>query len=155
MSTTTSTQQLTSAHEDMKRAWEIHQNADTLLHSRLSAFAIAQSFLVSGHVLSVNGMLLKANAYTIFVATSIAVLGAVSSLLFLMICTRLVMGLERLKKDYLLPNDIVYRHYLLRITGARVLDEGFLRWVIPMFFPGCMLIFWLVIITRFCFAPPL
>jgi hypothetical protein len=114
-----------------------------------------QSFLVSGHVLSVNGLLVKANSYNIFLATSIAVLGVVSSLLFLMICTRLVMGLERLKKDYLLPNDPVYKHYLLRITGARVLDEVFLRWVIPMFFPGCMIIFWLIVVARFWFAPPL
>jgi hypothetical protein len=33
--------------QTLKRAWEIHQNADILLHNRLSAFAIAQSFLVS------------------------------------------------------------------------------------------------------------
>jgi hypothetical protein len=48
-----STSPSTPDPEETKRAWEIHQNADTLLHSRLSAFAIAQSFLVSGHVLSV------------------------------------------------------------------------------------------------------
>jgi hypothetical protein len=155
MMTTTSDQQKTLDQKNTKRAWEIHQNADTLLHSRLSAFAIAQSFLVSGHVLSVNGLLIKATSYTIFLANAIAVLGVVSSVLFLMICSRLVMGLERLKKDYLLPNDPVYKHYLLRITGMRVLDEGLLRWVIPMFFPGCMLIFWLVVVVRFWVAPPL
>jgi hypothetical protein len=58
-----STSPSTPDPEETKRAWEIHQNADTLLHSRLSAFAIAQSFLVSGHVQSVNGLTLKASIY--------------------------------------------------------------------------------------------
>src|SRR5262249_35490026 len=102
-------------------------------HNRLSAFAIAQSFLVSGHVLSVNGLLLKTNPYSRFLAIVIAVLGVISSMLFLLICRRLVRGLERLKADYLLPHDPVYKHYLLEIRGMCVLDEGLLRWVIPVF----------------------
>lgn len=143
-----------STLEDLERAWEIHKNADALLHSRLSAFAIAQSFLVSGHVLSVNGLLVRLNHYDMFLAIAIAILGLVSSFLFIMICTRLVFGLERLKQDYLVPNDPIYAHYHLRTRGVRVLDEGLLRWVIPLFFPGCMLVFWLAVSVRFWFVPP-
>jgi hypothetical protein len=135
----------------INRAWQYHENADSLFHSRLTSFVTSQSFLIAGYVASFymqssNGF---PEWYSIKVRLSVAVLGMLYSAAFFLVSNWLYQGMERLKRKYLAGKsrddpigDPVYKQYYYRTKWHAVLGEGKIGLIIPWGLPLGTLLFW-------------
>jgi len=83
--------------DNFQRAFEIHKDADSQLHTRVSTFVVSQSFLVAGYF----------NSYQHRLHFMMPILGLLFCYIYFKYCNRLVNGIEFLKQQYLerLPNN--------------------------------------------------
>jgi hypothetical protein len=116
-------------------AWEIHKDADSLLHSRVNSFFIAQTFFVPGFVLAFNS--------TSFGSSIVAVL---ISVIAIVICVEtyrlnksLIKGITMLKNK-LSDENPVYKEYI------QTCREGIGQSFLPCRLPVYLAVFWLVMV---------
>jgi hypothetical protein len=64
----------------LNKAWEFHKDADSLLHSRISSFVLAQSFLILGYIGSISSVLQHHHPTIVRLASGGATIGGLSFL---------------------------------------------------------------------------
>jgi hypothetical protein len=126
--------------EQLARAWNYHQGADQLLHMRIQAMLVAQSFLVGSFVGLRAGRDMAKSSFAPLDALSLGIVAvAVASTLALIRVNRaLSNGLRQLKTSYL-ELDPIYKTY---IDVVRAGPFGSAR-LLSLWLPMTFLIFWL------------
>jgi hypothetical protein len=124
----------------VNKAWEFHKDADSLLHSRISSFVLAQSFLVLGYIGSIASVL--QHRHPTIVRLAIILLAMFYTITFWSICGWLFHGMENLKAKYLLEDD-VYKIFYNHVPNKP--GEGLFRYFIPHGLPALTLVFWLAL----------
>ncbi len=106
-------QGMVPASVSIAKAWEYHKDADSQLHSRLGLYMTAQAFLIGSlwaflQTTSSSGF---AQDHKLGILRATAILGILFSGIVFQMCSRLIDGIELLKKKYL-EHDEVYQYYI-------------------------------------------
>ena len=156
-------------------AWELHKQCDLLLHSRLSAYFVGQSFLVTSFVLAVAN---KCSFHPL-VPPLISIVGFLTATMWLFVNAAMYRRLEALNQKYLLRPDAVNKSSAVKPVeddDARKMREVFTfynveslqhgskiirfflpihiyKYFIPYFTPILFMTFWVsnVIIIYICY----
>lgn len=111
---------LKPATEVTKWAWEIHKDADALLHSRLQGFMAFNAILGGGYFLSLRQIQDASEGLIAFIPPIAASLATIFGLIFLIYTRRMVKGIRELKRKILLDDDIYKIYYGDHLTSKRV-----------------------------------
>lgn len=105
---TTETQEAEDRDRTLQWAWELHKEADNLLHQRLNGFVAVNAFLTAGYFFATQAVYDGRPAGTFMMGISLA--GLVLAPLFVGVIRRLVNGIRYLKEEHLF-HDAVYSAY--------------------------------------------
>jgi hypothetical protein len=127
----------TPTKEEIERAWDYHNAADTMLHSRTQILFVAQSFLITGFLIMSN-----ADPPIKILMLLISVFGAFTSGLIWIKNSRLADGIRAMKNIFL-DHDKVYKEYRIAIRE----DWKPLNRVFADVFPGSFVILWILLVV--------
>ena len=103
--------------ENIAMAWDIHKDADALLHNRLNAFLVVQALMFGAYFVAVD--LNDAPAVRVCYQVVIFFAGAVVCFGYWRLSQRMIRGILRLKAEVLLPHVPVYERYYRAIEASQ------------------------------------
>ena len=122
------------------RAWEYHHTSDGMLHTRVNAMLVCQSFLIAAYVtLSLNSSL----RYGTMLGIAIIVLAATITVMFLIANIRTVRGITFLKRQIVSEPNHLYKAYLDTVNPRWQKGAGASQ-TLAVQLPIALLIFWVV-----------
>lgn len=119
-------------------AWNIHKEADTLLHSRVQSFVTLNAFLLAGHFAAIR--LVDNPSISKSYVLCICLFGIVISVGFRFFAIRLMRGIRYLKDNYLLKLDIYKRFYGKEVASRYYVIESI--WIVTLVMWFSLLINW-------------
>lgn len=149
-------QKAAPARDEILLAWDIHKDADHLLHNRLNAFLVVQALMFGAFFVAVqisgNGGI-PAFLYqgVVFVASIVICVG------YWWLSQRMIRGILHLKENYLLPHLPVYEGYYRSLDQEKGRSVARLRYPIHQFAPWLFMAVWFVLMglsTYFHFSEP-
>lgn len=142
--------------QQITRAFEIHKDADLLLHNRINSFILSQSVFIGGFLILLNSY--RANQVDEIFKFLIPIIPFIAlSFCFIYnhFCHRLVNGMETYLKSYLFEKDIVYRNYLMAARWSH--NERYnhnenkgRRYSFAIIIVRLMMLFWLLMLVFIC-----
>lgn len=102
---------------DVEMAWDIHKDADGLLHNRLNAFLVVQALMFGAYFVAVD--LNDATTVRVYYQTVIFLAGCAVSIGYWRLSQRMIRGILRLKNEILLPHVPVYARYYRGLEAHR------------------------------------
>lgn len=115
--------QLKAPSEITRWAWDIHKDADALLHSRFQGFMAFNAILGGGYFLSSRGLQVPSDEISQIIPPIIALFGMGLGVIFLIYTRRMVQGIKRLKSEVLLQDDVYQIYY-----GNYPTEDGIKYW---------------------------
>lgn len=112
-----SNKQFDPTPENIAIAWDIHKDADALLHNRLNAFLVVQALMFGAYFVAAD--LNDAPAVRVYYQTVIFLAGAAVSIGYWRLSQRMIRGILRLKTEVLLPHVPVYERYYRGIEASQ------------------------------------
>lgn len=95
--------------ENLAMAWDIHKDADALLHNRLNAFLVVQALMFGAYFVAVD--LNAAASVRVYYQTVIFLTGCAVSIGYWRLSQRMIHGILLLKNEVLLPHIPIYNLY--------------------------------------------
>lgn len=138
--------------KEFDRAFEIHKDADSQLHLRISAFILVQSIFLSSFVNAILSLYKEYSNFIAIISLAIIFFGLLIVRIYADHCNRLVLGIEFLKHKYL-KKDIIYNEYLIvcrnqklndYTMAARILSVIRNIWILLFIFWVCF------VVSKFC-----
>lgn len=123
------------------RAWEYHNAADTLLHTRIEGLLICHAFLVVAYVQLASADNFHSSPWMHVTAGAIVALAVVITILVVRVNHALLKGITYLKNNHLAHDD-TYSGYL-EAVGKVFLRTGNGSRVLAIWIPVCFLLFWI------------
>ncbi|MBX9662875.1 hypothetical protein [Novosphingobium sp.] len=130
-----------STNDTIRWAWDIHKDADALLHSRLQGFMAFNAILGGGYFLSSRITQAPPDEIMRFIPPIIAFFGLCLGLVFITYTRRIVQGIKRLKSNYLL-HDPVYKIYY----GDYPTEDGVKYWFAHGM-PSALIALWVILLA--------
>lgn len=90
-----------SSKDEHEWAWELHKQCDILLHSRLTAYFIGHSFLISAF----TAFSVSQNPKSYYFASVICAVGGITAIIWLFVNASMYARLEALNQKYLFRRD--------------------------------------------------
>jgi hypothetical protein len=132
--------------EDIARAWEYHRDADSILHSRIQSFMMAEAFLVAAFAQLASVFHQVGNKGPAIVALCVAVIGFGATFLMASKTHSILRKATYLKNAYLV-HDPVYKNYM-ETGGKRSFIETMTAInAYTITIPLGLAIFWLVMLV--------
>ncbi|HRD26794.1 MAG TPA: hypothetical protein PLO65_00680 [Caulobacter sp.] len=122
------------AAAELRWAWELHKEADNLLHQRLNGFVAVNAFLAAGYFFATEAAYNGKPAHSFVLGISVA--GVFLGPVFLGIIRRLVRGIGHLKQEHLFHDEIYSLYFGKRSKGP------FVYWF-AYGVPGILTLLWL------------
>ncbi len=130
--------------KEVEHAWDIHKDADALLHSRMQAMLISQAFLGACYAQMIAGSVEKKGFSYFVIMFVLVVLGITTTCFTWRINAVIVAGLMRVKENYLLKKDTGEKFCKVYAEYYGAVDER--KWtksIIPHLFPALFMFFWI------------
>jgi len=122
------------------RAWDYHHTSDGMLHTRVNAMLVCQSFLIAAYVtLSLNPNL----RYGTMLGVAIIALAATITVMFLIANIRTVRGITFLKRQIVSEPNHLYKAYLHTVNPRWDRGAGGSQ-TLAVQLPIALLVFWVV-----------
>jgi len=122
------------------RAWEYHHTSDGMLHTRVSAMLVCQSFMIAAYV---TLSLYPSLRYGTMLGVAIIILAATITIMFLVANIRTVRGITFLKRQIVAEPNHLYKAYLDAVNPRWQKGAGGSQ-TLAVQLPIALLVFWIV-----------